>query len=129
MITKPDAYLFSTCNESRTRSENMTAHEKTVTLLNSIDAPFSVVIGHYQGREELSFLIVGKKYQNLVETICKNHAQECYLHIHNDNHSELVYGDGKIEKVGKLTNVSKAEAEQLKNYTYVPVTGLYWTTK
>lgn len=130
MITKSDCYLFSVYNENRAYADNRAAHEHTKVVLNSFDVPYSECIGHYQGKEEQSFLVIGKANEKLVSNLCKRHAQDSYLHMHNDNFSELVYFDEREPlTVGTMVEVPEKEALRLRNYTYQPNTGRYYTTK
>jgi len=130
MITKPDCYIFSVQSTSRTFGDNVLIHGSVKKFLTTIEAPFTVVTGHYKGIEEQSFLIVGQSHKDLVERLCKQYSQEAYLHIHSDNTAELVYTSfSKTEKVGKLVEVSESEATKLDNYTFVPNLNRFYTTK
>ena len=126
MITKQDCYIVSTYQSGTIELANLNAHDATRRLLEALHIPHKEVWGVYQGNKEQSFVIVGKQYQTIVEKLAKQYNQECYLHIHNDNFSELVYTDRKTA-IGYFTNVSATEARGHASYT--EDNGQFYVTK
>lgn len=129
MNIKSNILIVSVFQKSKTTEQNLKAHDNLMSSLKADNIPHLSLLGQYEGIKELSVLIKGFEYRGLVETIAKNHNQECYLESHNDRATFLVYADGRRDSIGTLTPVSKAEAESMGNFSYDRVAGQYFVTR
>lgn len=79
-----------------------------------------VVKGKYKGETETSFLIeeinlIDKKFD--IVRLLLAYRQESILLVDDDLNAELHYSDGKIESIGKWTEVESIEG--LENYSEI----------
>lgn len=93
------------------------------------DLPVLELEGKYNGTEERSILVRGFEHRSIVEKLCKEFNQECYLESHNDRSTALVYPDGHRESLGTLIPVSRSEAEAVGSWSYNPEVRQYFITK
>ena len=114
------------------RQDSFTNDRRT-TLLNDMIAelrlPFKRATGVYKGSKENSFVVVVNDQAD-IDTLANfaflSFGQESILHQDSNQLARLVYADGRMETLGKLTQVSKELAETLDNYTIME--GKFYTT-
>ena len=108
-------------------------NSRRTTLLNDMIAelrlPFKRAEGVYKGSKENSFVVVVNDQADIDAVTgfaFKAFGQESVLHQDSNQLARLIYSDGKMETLGKLTQVSKELAETLDNYTIME--GKFYTT-
>ncbi len=121
--------IFSVFQKGQTWEANRNAHVKAMQFLKTSLIPHMELTGRYDGNDELSILVDGFKYRDVVAMFCKANNQECYLESHNDRATFLVFPDGKVQGIGRLTGVSKEEAMGAIGYSYNPLVDQYFITK
>lgn len=122
----PNILIFSVFQKSRDMQLNAATHSRVLMELHRRNLPVMELYGKYDGKEELSILVQGFEHREVVETLCAQFNQECYLESHNDRFTSLVYPDGRRQHIGKLQGVSKEEAERNGSYSYNPRVDAYY---
>ena len=128
MNVKSNVLIFSVFQKSSSLVSNATSHARVVKGLQAQNIPFVELRGKYEGVEELSILVEGFSHRPLVESLCKEFKQECYLESHNDRASFLVFPNGDKTAVGTLQGVTKEVAEAHGSYSYNPLVGQHYVT-
>jgi hypothetical protein len=95
--------------------------------------PTVQLLGSYKGKKNPSYLIEIESKQELRRVLdCAKEAnQESVLFLDQDRNATLMFIDmfvGDIE-LGRLVAVSEEEAKKEENWTFNPVTGVYYITK
>lgn len=129
MNLNPNILIFSVFQKTNTHELNVTNHNKILRALKGYGIPVIELQGKYNGADEMSLLISGFEHRAVVEVLCKDFNQECYLESHNDRDTNLVFPDGSRQNIGKLVPVTKEEAEVNGSYSYDPQVGQYFVTK
>ena len=125
--------IFSAEKNDRNDLYNAQMHMSARILLEDSGLAFTEVVGSYKGLNEKSFLVVlndiDKDYA-FVRSLAESAQQESILFRDNENNARLDFLTGDHGyNLGQLVEVSKNEAMTLDNYTYVPSTNKYFTTK
>ena len=120
----PAIIIFSVYQAARPEYANKDNHDCVLTLLKQFGISYKTVKGRYNGADEES-IIVGAHEYRVVEKLCKQFRQECYLRSDESRASELVYADGSTLEVGFLHESAEVPGD---NYTYDEVNGSYWIT-
>jgi hypothetical protein len=118
--------IFSVFQPDKSRHENLVNHAKVKDLLTKSGVKFIPCAGWYQRKAELSFIVL-VEHRNLVQTLCRDYNQACYLEHHKDRSCEAVFQEGKRVKLGMMTEVSQKTAEEAESCTKTP-DGRYFTT-
>lgn len=105
--------------------DDLDNHKNTIAQLELMQVPHLELNGSYKGIKENSILLPAK-YTRIAEMLARDYNQETYLESHNDRTTELVYANGDRVKLGILVEVTEAEALQTGNYSYNPVTKVYY---
>lgn len=129
MNIKPNVLIFSVFQSKLPEIVNKLAHTQLIAVLEKQGYPVMELQGRYNGSNELSILISGFEHRAMVERICQDFNQECYLESHNDRATFLVYPDGRKESIGTLTPVTKQEAEAVGSYSYSPLVDQHFVTR
>lgn len=106
-------------------------HSKILDILRNNKINFKVVEGMYNNKWELSIL-VPFEHELLVQSICWEYNQECYLvlkpHKHGVRKATLVFKGSNNQSVGYFMSVPEELATKQPSWTYDPSTKLYYTT-
>lgn len=95
--------------------ENSRYFTKALTILG---IPFKPVIGYYNNKNELSFMLEYSDFNmEIVRQVMRQFNQESILYMDNEGTGYLIYSDGKQENIGKLTLL---DSVPLGDYTYIP---------
>jgi hypothetical protein len=117
--------VFSVFQRSESTHVNNVAHEMVLTWLRDAGIPVVALRGKYDGTEELSILVDGFQHRSVVERICREYKQECYIELHPDRFASLVFLDGKRRDLGMLQSVPEHEALGADGYLYNPRSGYF----
>lgn len=124
------ALIFSVFNETNNYVNNVDNHVRVLDVLKLNSIPYVELTGSYNGKLERSFLITNvKTHRPIVEKLCSEYKQDCYLELDIDRHAELVFPNGDRQSKGYLVSVSETEARSSGNYVYSPVVNQYYITK
>lgn len=118
--------IFSVYRSGTSSFDNYYAHRKAVENFQHAGIPFVELEGVFNGVKELSIMVLGFQYRQIVESYSREYNQECYLESHNDRVTFLVYPDGSRIRLGVLRSVSQSEALAARGYTYRPDTNTYY---
>lgn len=107
--------------------------EQVMRVLAENEIPFQVALGRYNSEYETSYVI---SIDDLVHVISLGitDGQESFLVAGEDDHAYLVFNELnpdaslRIESLGKLTTISKEEADKAEAWTFDPNEGIYWGT-
>lgn len=128
---KPIA-IFSVFQKDNTEEQNKAAQKDVLKQLVNLEIPHKRVLGVYTYEDgtkvQEESILVETKDKTLIDLICSQHNQECYLYSNEYRESMLKYPN-KTEFIGQLVEVSKAEAEASEAYTYCPKQGRYYVCK
>lgn len=108
-------------------------HIRTLNLSNCIEElgiKFRVAEGHYKGSSEISFVTLPKnddEIQALKDFAFKNFKQESVLFQDTNGVTELIYSDGKTDRLNRLRQVNPKLIEKLDSYTVMG--GKVYTTE
>ena len=126
---KHTLYIFSVYKSNKSLNENQKNHESLKALIDDNGAiAYKEVIGCYMGQFEQSFLIQDNLEFALV--MAKLYEQECILELSAfTRDARLIYTLTQSPiSVGVFTAVNKETALKEDNYTYDPMTGVYYIT-
>jgi hypothetical protein len=129
MNLKSNVLIFSVFQKSVPAPLNEMAHRKVLSALKSEGLPVLELQGRYNGVDEMSILVDGFEHRRMVERLCQEFGQECYLESHNDRATNLVFPDGSTQSIGTLVPVSKEEALAVGNFSYNGAVGQYFVTR
>lgn len=129
MNIKPNVLIFSVFQAGLPELVNRMAHTQILSLLKRQGYPVLELQGRYNGADELSILVDGFQHRDLVERMCLEFKQECYLESHNDRATFLVFPNGDKQAIGTLTPVSKQEAEAVGSFSYNPIADQHFVTR
>lgn len=129
MNLKPNILIFSVFQKNATPEVNKDIHSSVLYVLLDQKLPAMELKGRYNGTDESSILIQGFEHREVVERLCKEFGQECYLESHNDRATFLVFPDGSKKYIGVLTPVDENEAQQVGSYSYNEAVGQFYITK
>ena len=129
MNLKSNVLIFSVFRKDRSNAMNEAFHANTLKELKALGLPVVELEGKYNGSEETSILVQGFENRVIVERLCTEFSQECYLESHNDRASFLVYPNGSKVGIGTLTPVSKEVAEASGSYSYNRVAQQHFITR
>jgi len=129
MNLKPNVLIFSVYQKSDSTQKNIITHCGVFQELKRRGLPVVELSGRYAGDYEYSILIQGFENRAMVERMCQEFNQECYLESHNDRASFLVFPDGTRKSIGTLKAVSKEEAEASDSYSYNPTIDQHFMAK
>lgn len=129
MNIRPNILIVSVFQKAVSAAKNIANHKEVLQALKDSGLSVLELQGKYDDTYELSILIEGFQYRQVVEKIAKSFNQECYLESHNDRATFLVFPDGSTKSIGTLTPVSKQEAEAVGSYSYSPVVDQYFVTR
>jgi hypothetical protein len=98
--------------------------------LQDCNISFNEAIGVFEhGAPEASLVAIvndDAEYQAVIDFAFKNFDQDAVLHQDANQEGYLVYPDGKLERLGRLREVSKKVALEKGSYTLL--NGTYFTT-
>ena len=118
-ITKQVVILSATRPQDSIENTNF----RTNTLrgiLGDIRLPFNEATGVYKGQQETSFVVVindEQDLENLKSFAFKSFDQESILLQDSNQEAYLIYSNNRIERLGRLEQVSKEVAQDLDSYT------------
>lgn len=125
---KPIA-IFSVDQKTLTERENTENYHKVLKQLVNLEIPHKRVVGVYTYEDgtkvKENSILVETKDKTLIDLICSQHNQECWLYSNEHRESMLKYQD-RSEFIGQLQEVSKDKAESLQAYTYCPKQGRFY---
>jgi hypothetical protein len=117
--------IFSVFELGNSTHLNISNTDNVCKMLEENSIPYKLLDGVYKGSIETSVLVT-YKHIKLVESLCKDYKQDCFLYSDEFRSSALIYKNNKIEHIGKLTAIPKNIADKLESYTYDSSEGLYW---
>jgi hypothetical protein len=106
-----------------TKNSHETNCEVSMNLFNNLKdlgIKFKPAEGYYKGSREISFVTLPKndtEIQVLKDFAFKNFDQESVLLQDANGVTELIYNDGKTERLGRLRQVNPKFLEGLDSYT------------
>lgn len=113
--------IFSVDRSERSEAANAHARKIAEHDMRSLGIHFEKVLGVYQGQEEYSYIVTQMDKVGLIRGMAKEFDQECIMTRDNENKCNLIYFDGRPPLyLGKLKQVSQAEALANDAYTYSP---------
>ena len=118
--------IFSVFQPDKPIKVNLANHEKAKEILIKNKISFIPSTGWYEKNSELSFIVLAE-HRNIVQSLCRDYNQACYLEHHKDRSCEAVFEEGRRVKLGKMTEVSEKKAKESDSYTQTP-DGRYFTT-
>lgn len=114
------------------KEENAKRTKQLDHMLTVQGITHSKVLGMYNGSQETSFMvfITSSDVREFVINLGKFFEQESILDRDAENNARLVFLDNSRPplNLGKLVQVSQAEAFSTGSYTYEPTKGQYYTT-
>lgn len=119
--------IFSVDRADLSKSQN--GHNRFVAEneMKRMGIHYEKVLGVYQGNEEFSYIVTQMDKVKQIHGMAKEYNQECIMTRDNENKCNLVYFDGRPSMyLGKLKQVSQAEALANDAYTYSPSLGNYF---
>lgn len=123
---KPRVLIFSVYQAGESQDINEYNHAELLKRLKGSEVEYKELVGSYKGVLENSILVMYTPFnERLVQMLCNQFNQECYLDSGHDRHTELVYPT-KRESIGYLKQVSQSIAESLDAYTYDFSNDSYW---
>lgn len=108
---------------NRQRSINL------ASCIEELGLRFREATGVYKGVEETSFVVIVRdntEVDVLKDFAFKNFGQESILHQDSNQEAHLIYNDGKVERLGRLEQVSEEEA--LKQDSFTIMGNKFYTT-
>lgn len=97
------------------------------TLLESAGISYKKLAGKYNGQTERSYIV---PFSAGVVKLAQLLAQESILKLYPDNKAELIYLEtGKVETIGTLVPISRAEAMLVNSWSYRPDLNQFYTVK
>lgn len=114
---------------SRSDADNVKRHRGLIVGLESIQIPFTEVMGVYKGISEKSVMIVisGTTQLKQVRHMAHMFEQESILERDNENQARLVFMNGDTTlNLGEMRQITKEVAALTDCYTYVPSTNEYY---
>lgn len=105
--------------------DDLDNHKNTIAQLELMQVPHLELEGSYKGVKEKSILLP-VKFKRIAEMLARDYNQETYLESHNDRMTELVYSGGHSIRIGTLAEVTESEALESGNYSYNPITKVYY---
>jgi len=122
-------YVVSVFRSNLSFDENQKNHESVKALMDDAgNIAYKEVIGCYMGQFEQSFLI--QDNVDFALDIAKLYEQECILELSAfTRDARLIYPLTQSSiSIGVFTAVDKEMAQRQDNYTYDPMTGIYYIT-
>lgn len=108
--------------------ENAIRTERLAMMLEDLHLPFKVIEGVYKGTSEVSFMVTVKnesEYETVKDLGLKTFGQESVLFRNLHGLAFLVYGNGKLESIGRFQQVNDVEKEE----SYSVVDGNFWVCR
>lgn len=119
-------FILSAFRTEHSESMNIVRHTAAMALISSLGLTCHEVIGRYKGSNELSISVEGDA-GIVVSLLAVLYSQESYLQVDDiTGQALLVYGDNRVEMIGRMTAVSKEVADAASSSTYVPYTNSYF---
>ena len=118
------AELAGLSKEENARRTNTLEH-----CLQDCNLTFNRASGVYKGKEEVSFVVVPNnedEIQGVKEFAFLNFNQESVLVQDSNQEAYLEFGDGTVERLGRLSEVPQAIAQAEDAYTIL--NGKYYIT-
>lgn len=115
---------------SLSSKENVRRTELLNDMLVELNFSFNSALGVYKGVAESSFVVLindSADLETLKNFAFKSFNQESILHQDTNQEAFLIYQNGTMERLGRLEQISKDEAESLISYTEMD--GKYYTAK
>lgn len=115
---------------SLSKKENERRSELLNDMLVELNFSFNPALGVYKGVGESSFVVLindGADLETLKNFAFKSFNQESILHQDANQEAFLIYQNRTMERLGRLEQISKDEAEKLVAYT--EMNGKYYTAK
>jgi len=97
--------------------------------------PVRLCVGSWMGELEYSYCLHKQDFDRYFLAGGFVEKQECVMQLHGVNprkqrmHVYLEYRNGEKDKLGKLIEISKADADHLEAWTYFCDTGKYFSTE
>lgn len=127
-----DLIIMSAELSTLSKEENAKRTKQLDHMLTVQGITHSKVLGMYNGSQETSFmvLITSSDVRDFVINLGKFFEQESILDRDSENNARLIFLDNSRPplNLGKLVQVSQAEAFSTGSYTYEPIKGQYYTT-
>jgi len=126
MNTKKRIILISAELSSLTSPENDQRTSSLKNLLTNKKYNFGQVLGSYKGSLEKSFIVdASEDVVKPLQLIASVFKQESILVVDELQNATLLYGNGKIEKIGTMSQVNSING--LGSWSLV--NGLFYTVK
>ena len=122
---KPEILIFSVYQAGRRDDSNQDNHQCIVNRLTQLNIGHKVLDGVYQNQTEKSILVSADRI-DMVQNLCQQFGQECYLRSDSERNTFLVYPNGTEKRIGTLKRVSKEDALKLDGYSIDNTDGSFW---
>lgn len=121
--------IFSVDQKELSAEENQANLDKVLKQLVNLEIPHKRVQGVYTYEDGTKVtegsILVETRDKLLVDVICSQHNQECYLFSNEYRESMLKYPN-KTEFIGQLQEITEEHANTLQAYTYCPQQDRYY---
>lgn len=122
--------IFSAYKKELSKDENKARHHGIISGMRLLNLRFTECLGNYMGDLEESILVIieNDSQREYIRKLAIFLEQESILERFNDGMAFLYYLDNSEPrlKLGKINEISQAEAFSSMNYTYVKSTGRYY---
>lgn len=102
--------IVSVYESSKTPKENAANHVNMLSNLDMLSVPYQSITGSYKGIKEES-IIIPLSLERVAQMIARDHNQDSYLRHNNDRTCELIYTNGRVEKIGTMIEVPESIAK------------------
>lgn len=119
-------YLISAELATRSAKENATRTDDFETYLINNNISHKLMVGCYKGTQEYVFLITGVDIKK-AQWLSKSFSQEAFIYCNPTRETDLIDTvTGEAVYLGKMTEISEADAIKLGNWTKDLETGRYY---